>query len=303
MPFVRIAAVLGSLIAPLSVASVILVSGCPLIAFFEDAGDGGAETDAIAEGDDPAGADAGSTDTGDTGPGAHPGGLVADHVAASAFDSIPDEYLAAAQSRFRIFYGHTSHGSQIITGMEMLQAADGRYAMDPFEIDEYSDDLGSSGDVSWVTPTRTALNRSSSSINLVMWSWCGGVSGNSSAGIDAYLSAMSQLERDYPTVTFIYMTGHLDGSESDENLYARNNQIRDYCRANGKVLFDFADIESYDPDGRYYPDGSDACEWCATWCQTHNCPACGDCAHSHCFNCHQKGRAFWWLLAKLAGWT
>ena len=53
------------------------------------------------------------------------------------------------------------------------------------------------------------------------------------------------------------MTGHLDGTGPSGNLYARNDQIRDYCVANGKVLFDFADIESWDPGGVYYPDEDD----------------------------------------------
>jgi len=103
------------------------------------------------------------------------------------------------------------------------------------------------------------------------------------------------------------MTGHLDGGGPEGNLYARNNQIRDYCRDNAKILFDFADIESYDPDGEYYPEESDWCYWCETWCATHDCPTgdCVDdegCAHSVCFNCYQKGRAFWWMMARLAGW-
>jgi hypothetical protein len=28
-----------------------------------------------------------------------------------------------------------------------------------------------------------------------------------------------------------------------------------------------------------------------------------ECAHSHCFNCYLKGKAFWWLLARMAGWS
>ena len=67
---------------------------------------------------------------------------------------------------------------------------------------------------------------------------------------------------------------------------------------------DFADIESYSPDGTYYPNGNDDCGWCSTWCASHDCPdaGCGSCAHSHCFNCYQKGKAFWWMLARTAGW-
>ncbi|MBU8870977.1 MAG: hypothetical protein KOO60_08975 [Gemmatimonadales bacterium] len=70
---------------------------------------------------------------------------------------------------------------------------------------------------------------------------------------------MNQLELDFPDMVFVYMTGHLDGTGTDGVLYRSNNRIRNYCAANDKVLFDFADIESYDPDGEYYPDETDTC--------------------------------------------
>jgi hypothetical protein len=136
-----------------------------------------------------------------------------------------------------------------------------------------------------------------------MWSWCGGASDNTETGINIYLDSMSVLEMDYPSVTFVYMTGHLDGGGPEGNLYFCNNLIRDFCANNGKVLFDFADIESYDPDGTYYPYESDGCAWCSDWCAVHTCPGCGSCAHSHCFNCYQKGKAFWWMMAKIRGWN
>jgi len=137
---------------------------------------------------------------------------------------------------------------------------------------------------------------------VVVWSWCGGCSDNTEAGIAAYLAAMTQLELDYPQVAFVYMTGHLDGTGPDGNLYRSNEQIRAYCQAEDKLLFDFADIESWDPAGVYYPDETDACAWCTDWCAVEPCPDCGGCAHSHCFNCYLKGKGFWWLLARVSGW-
>ncbi len=225
--------------------------------------------------------------------------LIANHYATSDFDVIPANFRSQIADSFRIFYGHTSHGSQILTGLDMIEAENSNYVQPT--IHEISDDLGSDGDTSWVPPTRTWLD-GHPDYNIVVWSWCGGCSGNSTAGINAYLAAMNRLEAAYPNVIFIYMTGHLDGTGVDGSLYTSNNQIRAYCAANDKVLFDFADIESYDPAGTYYPDESDACGWCATWCSSHDCETCGSCAHSHCFNCYQKGKAFWWLMARLLGW-
>jgi hypothetical protein len=227
-------------------------------------------------------------------------GITADHLATLEFPQVPVSYFSTAASQFNIFYGHTSHGSQIITGLGMLQSENSLYAPPAFY--EYSDDLGTLGDTTWVPVTRAYLN-SHPTCNMVIWSWCGGVTGNTEAGINIYLNAMNAMELAYPSVTFVYMTGHLDGGGTSGSLYIRNNQIRAYCAANDKVLFDFADIESYDPDGTYYPNESDACAWCATWCASHTCPTCGDCAHSHCFNCYRKAKTFWWLLARVAGWT
>ncbi len=226
--------------------------------------------------------------------------IVADHAAVAEWAEIPAASFAAVRDEFHLFYGHTSHGSQLMTGLAMLAGEDPvLYALPA--IQETGGDLGHMGDTSWVAPTRSYLDQHPE-CNVVAWSWCGGCSDNTEAGIAAYLAAMSQLELDYPNVHFVYMTGHLDGTGPNGNLYRSNEQIRAYCAAQDKVLFDFADIESWDPDGVYYPEDTDACLWCADWCAVNPCPGCGGCAHSHCFNCYLKGKGFWWLLARLSGW-
>ncbi len=229
------------------------------------------------------------------------GAIIADHTRVARFDHIPAEYFDSIREGYRIYYGHTSHGGQIMTGLDMLHAEDPTRYVAP-EFSEYWGDLGHNGDTSWVQTTRDWLD-AHPEYNVVMWAWCGGCSDNTEAGVEIYLNAMSALELVYPEVVFIYMTGHLDGGGPTGDLYLANNQIREYCQVNDKVLFDFADIESWDPDGNYYPDDDDGCGWCYDWCASHPCPSCDECAHTHCFNCYLKGKSFWWLMAAVDGWT
>ncbi len=183
--------------------------------------------------------------------------IIADHSVLPAFDQIPPSIVEHIKTTYKIFYGHTSHGSQITTGMDMIHAENTIYDFNSgtgsLSISEYGDDLGTLGDTTWVPITRQALDQPGNNINMVIWSWCGGVSTNDDAGINVYLNAMNQLAIAYPNVTFIYMTGHLDGTGPAGELYRGNNQIRNYCATNNKILFDFADIESFDPDGDLLP--------------------------------------------------
>jgi hypothetical protein len=182
-----------------------------------------------------------------------------------------------------------------------------------------ADDLG---DPDWVQNTRNYLN-AKPQINVIMWSWCGQVSTASESDINDYLNSMNELEQEYPQVKFVYMTGHVDGTGINGNLNVRNEQIRTYCRNNNKILYDFADIESYDPDGVgylnklvldtcYYDangDGSpwnDTANWAIDWQNSHikgiDWYECGS-AHSQPLNANLKAYAAWWLFARLAGWN
>ncbi len=236
---------------------------------------------------------------------------------------IPTQWVERAKRDFKVWYGHTSHGSQITSGMRAMNRAPFLFSKKGGEgslsYQETGGDLGHRGDLRWAVKTRQQLQRPDNDRNVVMWSWCGGCSDNTEAGINKYLQAMTDLERSFPDVIFVYMTGHVDGSGTHGNLNLRNNQIRNYCRRNNKVLFDFADIESYDPDGNSFMDRgvNDGCRyrrddnggrngnWADEWLERHpdhNIDLPDSAAHTKPLNGALKGRAFWWLLARLAGW-
>lgn len=240
--------------------------------------------------------------------------IIIDHTCTD-ISKVSVKYVGTAKSNFKIAYGHTSHGSQIISGMQVLMAQQPIYYQfnngtgSLIILDQTpSGDLGAPDRTSWADRTRTLLN-TNKTVNVIMWSWCGQVDGTQE-DINTYLNLMNSLESEFPDVKFIYMTGHLNGTGELGNVNVRNNQIRSFCNKNGKILYDFADIESYDPDGKYflnlladdgcnYKGGNWASEWCAKYPK--ECATC-DCAHSHCLNCQQKGKAFWWMMARLAGW-
>jgi len=261
--------------------------------------------------------------------------IIIDHNCAK-LEPIPESAIQQAKSNLHIAYWHTSHGSQLTEGMKSLRdltltnlvgykgdiydwnngGAGGAMDLE----DKYEGDLGHNGDLTWERTTRAFLaDADNSDVNVIMWSWCGGASDNTEAGINTYLNAMDQLEIDFPNVKFVYMTGHLDGSGEAGNLNVMNQLIRDYCTQNNKVLYDFADIESYDPDGNYFLDkrANDNCDydsdgngtrdanWATEWQTAHTenidwytCSA----AHSQPLNGNLKAYAAWWLWAKLAGW-
>ena len=257
-------------------------------------------------------------------------GVIINHNCTN-LNNIPTGWINTAKANLHIAYQHTSHGSQLITGMTGLQNWKGeQYAFNnggsngALDLHDYAipgaSDLGNPDRTSWAQATSNFLNDPNNShVNVIIWSWCGEVSSADSSDIQTYLDLMTSLENNFHNIKFVYMTGHLDGSGLEGKLNKNNEQIRRYCRNNNKILYDFADIESYDPDGNFYLNkmANDNCDydsddngtrdknWALDWQESHtenvdwfNCSA----AHSQALNGNRKAYAAWWLWASLAGW-
>ena len=249
--------------------------------------------------------------------------------------ALSSNQINRAKAVLHIGYGHTSHGSQLTTGMSGLVGfANGgglgmTHTNDIFAFNnggaggalDLQEGGGLNGDCGyypqWYNNTVNYLDDPShADVNVVIWSWCGQMPGKYSSGTltNEYLAPMSLLEDSYPDVVFVYMTGHVDIWD-DADQKAACQVIRNYCATNNKVLYDFADIEHYDPDGTFFEFVADSCDyysgagtgklgnWATEWQDSHtenvdwySCTS----AHSQPLNANQKAYAAWALWCALA---
>ena len=252
-------------------------------------------------------------------------GVIIDHTCEN-LSQIPMNWIDSVQELQKWHYAHTSHGSQLITGLDSIESNNPAYDV---EIKSYLPNVPGSFcifDAQWEFPgeywkttegmnkTRNILNNNPT-INVSQWSWCTQLNQYSEDDTQDYLDSISVLEAEFPNVTFVYMTGNAQtgpGNHYNQNLtqgynrYLRNEQIRTHCINNNRVLFDFADIDCwwYNPtteewefSAYQYWNGSDT----VTVPFEHPQYNLNQAGHTSYENCENKGKASWWMMAKLAG--
>ena len=260
-----------------------------------------------------------------------------DHSDTYAMD-LSDEAITNVVRRLKVAYWHTSHGSQIISGMDAMALLDARFAhsvkgatglrMDT-SVGNYGKpcaDLSHCSDSGAMIDDTVRILTEYPDINVVMWAWCS-IGGHK---VEKYLSNMETLISRFgpggtdpraakTPVTFIFMTAHSEGT----NVFPRTAaaKIRAHCERKGRWLIDYFDIESYDIIGNSYANRNiqdnlnyDGGNWAVEYLQskganpklkslvnvTRNCSHSDNPAEAK-LNCVLKAQAFWNALAQIAG--
>ena len=175
------------------------------------------------------------------------------------------QYPAARMSeiaQFKWYFAHASVGGNLMSGIADLREASSTFYPIQAVYDDanppattlpgrvYEDNRGNPG---W--QAKVDLFSSSVSngwrfpkINFAVNKLC---YIDETANLAYYLDAMSKLEAAFPETVFVYMTIPLT-TDNDHANYLRNvfnDGVRDWVRANNRVLYDIADIEAHDTAG------------------------------------------------------
>lgn len=240
----------------------------------------------------------------------------------TALDQVPASCISQLQSgNFVFHYAHRSHGAQIIEGAQSIMTTDPTYGFDS----EWCEAPATTGVLpiwdgmtpatgNYVQPEQYWASQAGMDevrgilsqnpiLKYTLWAWSYEISEQTEASVQQYLEALSTLEAEFPDVTFIYMTGTAEEELNAANRAERNQQIRDYCQANGKVLYDFEDLDAW-YNGEQHTILVDGVSVPLEHPEyNHPDPNGYNDTHTTQSSCENKARAFWTMVAALEGCT
>ena len=190
-------------------------------------------------------------------------GILIGHAEVMAATNIPASVMEQVAG-LKWFFAHASVGDNMMDGITALRASDpDRYPIQRQADDEWPPSPGpceggfiydyGRGNPDWSDKVQWFEAYASNgwrnpSVNICLNKFCWI---DPDVDTNAYLQSMAGLEGRYPDTLFVYMTIPLTGDADGENTQrnAFNRTVREFCSANGRVLYDVADIEAHDTNG------------------------------------------------------
>lgn len=233
--------------------------------------------------------------------------VIVDHRCVDADDSvIPQEVLDKAR-QLNVLFGHQSVGGNIIDGIHALAGRNAEryhleFVSDP-PLEWFDENRGwgefSAGEnedpKSKADHFRRKLEREGfgKKLDVALVKYCyvdlPAEGCQPKAVFEQYRAAMEAVEKACPKLRVVWCTAPLE----EENNGARNEfnrLVREHCTAKNKVLFDLAAIESHDASGKATEPPALRKEYSE------------DGGHLNEAGQLKAARAWWWLMARLAGW-
>ncbi|MBI2899540.1 MAG: hypothetical protein HYY17_05105 [Planctomycetes bacterium] len=237
--------------------------------------------------------------------------IVVDHRCVDEQDrAIPQEWLDRGR-KLRVLFGHQSVGGNVIEGLAALaESKPARYAIEvgsgvepawfdehsgllDFEVGENENPRGKIDHFRRKLSKEGFGKKADVATMKLCWVDFGESETEAKAVFERHRETMASLAKEFPKVRLVWWTAPLaDGGNRGRHAY--NRLVREHCRARDAVLFDLADIESHDPQGKeHLEDGVPAIQPKYT----------EDGGHLNGTAQGRVARAFWWLLARIAGWS
>ena len=264
------------------------------------------------------------------------GQIIANHSIIDKYDDIPSYYLNEVKKMWFVLAGE-SHSEAYRTGLQLLESSYPNFSVnitesgipEPYtnhylrassgtwgDRDHETGWIYSYGEEDWytsdvaITRTKSGISYCNShnlTISAIGFGWCYDPDITVGEDISAYLNATQQYidqcnANYYPTKVF-FTTGPLDEwftGAFGYNNYLRYEQIRDYVAQDStRILFDYADILSWDDDGTQTTQTWDIYTYPAITARNYIPVTTGHISNAGAL---RLAKAIWWMLARIAGW-